>query len=131
MVSRHGRFDRIQLTLADQTAVLTKTPVLLQAMLNIALAHNWLNTSLSIVKLQAALVQALPPNASPLRQLPGISHDQALELEMVNGAEGKKWAEKAVKKDLLDGDAKEVAQYWPKLDVSDAEFSGELLDRRR
>lgn len=95
-------------------------------MLNIALAHNWLKTSLAIVKLQAALVQALPPTASPLRQLPDISHEQAQELEIVKGAEGKKWAEKAVKQGLVEGDAKAVAEYWPKLDISEAGFKGEL-----
>lgn len=109
----------------EQTAVLQKTPILLNAMLNISLAHNWLKTSLSIVKLQAALVQALPPTASPLQQLPGISYDQALELEAVKGAEGKKWAEKAVKRGLLENDAKAVAEYWPRLEITDAEFKSE------
>jgi hypothetical protein len=111
-------------------AVLRKTPALLNAMLNISLAHNWLKTSLSIVKLQAALVQALPPTSSPLAQLPGISHQDAQELELVKGAEGKKWVEKAVKKDLLSGEAKELAQYWPRLEISDAEFAGRSLLRK-
>lgn len=93
-------------------------------MLNISLSHNWLKTSLAIVKLQAALVQALPPTASPLVQLPGVSHQEALELEYAKGAEGRKWVEKAVKKDLLAAEAKAVAQYWPRLEIADAEFSG-------
>jgi translocation protein SEC63 len=96
-------------------------------MLNICLSHNWLKTTLAIVKLQAALAQALPPTASPLTQLPGISHEDAFELEVVKGAEGKKWAEKAVKKGLLEGDAKTVAEHWPRLEITDAEFKGELF----
>lgn len=95
-------------------------------MLNISLAHNWLKTSLSIVKLQAALVQALPPNASPLQQLPGVTVDTATELEIVKGVEGKKWAEKAIKKDVLEKDAKVVAEVFPRLDITNAEFKGEL-----
>lgn len=114
-------------SLSEQLAVLRKTPAILNAMLNISLAHNWLKTSLAIVKLQAALVQALPPTASPLTQLPGVSHQDALELEHVKGAEGRKWVEKAVKKDILAPEAKAVAQYWPRLEVNDAEFTGSFL----
>ena len=97
---------------------------LLNALSNISLAHNWLSTSVLIVKLQAALVQALPLSSSPLSQFPDIATSDALELEIVKGAEGKKWAEKAVKKDLVSGQAKVVANNWPRLQIIDAGFKG-------
>jgi hypothetical protein len=105
-------------------------PKLLHALLNISLAHNWLKTSLLVIKLQPSLVQALPANASPLAQLPGINPEKATELEIVNGTEGKRWLEKFVKKyqgTAEYAEAVEVAKWWPKLEITDAEFKGVLL----
>lgn len=93
--------------------------------MNISLAHNWLSTSLSIVKLQAALVQALPVTSSPLVQLPKVTHTHAEELEIVEEIEGRRWAEKIVRKDLLEDEAKSVLEKWPRLEITDAKFQGE------
>ena len=109
---------------SEQLAVLRLTPSLLIALSSIALAHNWLSTSLLVVKLQAALVQALPPFASPLAQLPGVDHETALELEIVKGADGRRWCDQVVKKGLVLGEAKTVAEHWPRLEITDAEFRG-------
>ncbi|ORY28616.1 Sec63 Brl domain-domain-containing protein [Naematelia encephala] len=105
-------------------SVLRATPPLINAMLNIALAHNWLNTSLLVTKLQPSLAQGLPANASPLAQLPGISPEQAIELEIVKSLEGRRWLEKWVKtdSDSVSTEAKEVAKRWPQLEITHAEF---------
>ena len=124
------RHDLDNEELADeQLSVLLTTPILLNAMLNIALSHNWLKTTKNIIKLQAALVQAVPPCSSPLQQLPGITPEQALELEIVKGVEGQKWAEKALAKDVLSPEAKAVVEVLPRLELVDAEFTvdGEKL----
>ncbi|ORX34164.1 Sec63 Brl domain-domain-containing protein [Kockovaella imperatae] len=106
----------------EQLAVLRALPTLFTALLNIALAHNWLATSLGVVQLQAALVQALPPSASPLAQLPGLEFEKAFELGVTSGSEGRKWAERATKKQIVDGKANQVLKYWPRLEITDAEF---------
>ncbi|KAK8865735.1 hypothetical protein IAR55_000881 [Kwoniella newhampshirensis] len=111
-------------------AVLRVLPPLLNALLNIALAHNWLATSLLCIKVQPALVQALPADASPLAQLPGISPEKGTELQIVKKAEGLKWLERFVKSDHVDTtEADVVAKYWPRLEVISAEFKvgGESL----
>ena len=68
-------------------------------------------------------MQGLPSNASPLIQF-GISPDQAEEMEIVRGAEGRRWCEKLVKGDL-EGRPKDIAQRWPRLEIVDAEFKGD------
>lgn len=80
--------------------------------------------------MQSALVQAIPASSSPLSQLPGVSLDKAEELSWTKGAQGKKWIEKFAKADL-EGDedlveAKKVAETWPRFEIVDAEFKGEL-----
>jgi translocation protein SEC63 len=102
---------------------------LLTAISNIALAHNWLNTSLVTLRLQSALVQAVPAGVSPLAQLPGITLDKAEELQWTKSAQGKKWIEKFAKADIEDNadlkEAKRVAGSWPRFEIVNAEFKGE------
>lgn len=112
---------------AEQLEVLRATPPLLQALANIALGHNWLKTSLACQKLQPALVQAIPIGGSPLAQLPGISLQNGLELEITSGAEGRKWLEKWVAvNDEEYPEANAVARTSPRLEVTDAKFNGEF-----
>nr|XP_018264892.1 translocation protein SEC63 [Kwoniella dejecticola CBS 10117]OBR87050.1 translocation protein SEC63 [Kwoniella dejecticola CBS 10117] len=109
---------------SEKLAVLRVTPPLLSALLNISLAHNWLATSLLVIKLQPALVQALPTDLSPLAQLPDITPEQGIELQIVNKAEGSRWLEKWIKteKKGVSEQAVNVAKYWPRLEIIDAEF---------
>lgn len=110
---------------AEQLQVLRATPPLLHAMFNISLAYNWLKTSLLVNKLQPALVQAVPVGASPLAQLPGVTLEDAQELEIKKGAEGQMWLEKWIKRSASDDEydeAKEIAKTWPRLDVVDIDF---------
>ena len=77
------------------------------------------------MSLQPALVQALPVGLSPLAQLTGITPERATEMEIVHKAEGKRWLDKWYKSDV-EGvtEAKNMAKYWPKLDIVSAEFKG-------
>lgn len=61
---------------SEQRRVLLQTPLLLNALLNVSTARNWLIPTLEIMRLNAYLAQALPPNAPPrvrLTQLPAVS----------------------------------------------------------
>ena len=75
-------------------------------------------------------MQALPPSASPLAQLPDLEVEKAFEMGAMSGAEGMRWAEKALKKGILSGTAKEVIDHWPRLELTDAAFRGQLRKMR-
>lgn len=60
----------------EQRQILLQTPLLLNALLNVSAARNWLTPTLGIMRLNSYLAQALPPNAPPrvrLTQLPNVS----------------------------------------------------------
>ncbi len=95
-------------------------------MVNISLAHNWLATSLLCIKLQPCLVQAQPASASPLLQFTKVTINEAEKLEIADGAQGKKWCEKYLKTSEAKGEAKRIAERWPRLEIVDAEFKGVL-----
>lgn len=99
-------------------------------MSNIALAHGWLGTSLLTLRLQSALVQAIPAGASPLAQLPGISLHHAEQLQWTKAAQGNRWIEKFAKIDAGEEEAikiaKRVAETWPRFEIVNAEFKGEF-----
>jgi len=80
------------------------------------------------MKLQAALVQALPPSCSPLAQFPTITPETGLEKQITKGAEGKRWLEKWVKKDTaVEKRVRGVAELWPRLEIVSAEFKGKAF----
>ncbi|KAK7031359.1 J domain-containing protein [Favolaschia claudopus] len=59
----------------EQTELLLQTPLVLNAMLIISQARNWLKPTLAIMRLHAFFAQALPPAPAPthpLAQLPSI-----------------------------------------------------------
>lgn len=107
----------------EQLEVLRVTPPLIQGLSNIALGFTWLDTSLLCLKLQSALVQAIPIGASPLAQFPDISLEEAQDMEILTNSEGRLWLEKWVRRDV-DGlaEAKKVAKTWPRLDITSTEF---------
>lgn len=112
----------------ERLAVLRVLPPVLNSVRQVALSHNWLETSLLAISLQPHLVQALPPGVPPLQQLPKLDNKTAEALE-AKGIEGHKWLEKfvAYDDDVEDADlteAKEVASKWPRLEVVDADFRG-------
>lgn len=82
------------------------------------------------MNLQPSLVQAVPNGISPLAQLPKITHEQATEMAILQKAEGKQWLSRWYKsEDNAASEAKEMAKYWPKLEVVSAEFKGVSLPR--
>ncbi|KAF7289535.1 J domain-containing protein [Mycena chlorophos] len=67
-------------SLPEQTALILQTPMLLNALLVISQARNWLTPTLAIMRIHAFLLQALPPSPAPprpLAQLPSIKLDEA------------------------------------------------------
>ncbi|BEJ18115.1 hypothetical protein CspHIS471_0703920 [Cutaneotrichosporon sp. HIS471] len=117
------RYDLPKDLASEQLEVLRAAPPLLTALVNIALGHNWLKTSLACQKLQPAIVQAIPVGGSPLAQLPGITLEKGLELDITTGAEGRKWLEKWVSiNDDEYPEANAVARTFPRLEVTDAQF---------
>ena len=118
----------IKLTIVELETILTTIQPLLTGLVNISLAHNWLNTSLLCMNLQPSLVQAVPHGISPLAQLPKITAQQATEMAIVQKAEGKQWLNRWYHSEASAGtEAKEAAKYWPKLEVVSAEFKGTFL----
>ncbi|ODO07438.1 translocation protein SEC63 [Cryptococcus wingfieldii CBS 7118] len=109
----------------DQLAVLRVLPPLLNALNNISQTRSWLGVSLRCIELQPALVQAVPAGVYPLAQLPGISFEKAFEEQVVRKAEGDLWLEKWVSSREGHDEAFEVAKYWPRLEVVDAEYKVE------
>lgn len=111
--------------MAELETILTTIQPLLTGLVNISLAHNWLNTSLLCMNLQPSLVQAVPLGISPLAQLPKITAQQATEMAIVQKAEGKQWLTRWYNSQASAGsEAKEMAKFWPKLEVVSAEFKG-------
>lgn len=126
---KSGKSDHMSLmTLADcpeLDSILVSVQPILTGLVNIALAHNWLSTSTLCMQLQPALVQALPAGLSPLAQLTGITPERATEMELLHKAEGKKWLDKWYNASIDNvTEAKNMAKYWPKLDVVSVEFKG-------
>ncbi|KAI8984903.1 DnaJ-domain-containing protein [Trametes punicea] len=66
----------------EQTQLLLQTPILLNAMLNISMARNWLLPTLAAMRLHAFLAQAIPPSQADLKaaQLPGVDPSDASAL---------------------------------------------------
>ncbi|CDO70306.1 hypothetical protein BN946_scf184370.g7 [Trametes cinnabarina] len=66
----------------EQTQVLLQTPPLLNAMLNISMARNWLLPTIAAMRLHAYLAQAIAPSPVDLKvaQLPGIDPADASNL---------------------------------------------------
>jgi translocation protein SEC63 len=88
-----------------QETVLLQTPLLLNALLNVSIARNWLFPSLFVMRLQAYLTQALPPAAA-------VDKNQFLR-----SLEGKD--------DPTISDIKKtVIERWGRVEIVDAVFKG-------
>lgn len=108
----------------EQADLLLTTPTLLNSLLNIVLARNWLWPTLAAMRLHAYLTQALLPGDDTLRlaQLPGIKPTESKELGKEVPALD---AIPKVLEDKADGRAPEIKKAlsrWGKLDVVDASF---------
>ncbi|KIK01087.1 hypothetical protein K443DRAFT_99264 [Laccaria amethystina LaAM-08-1] len=114
----------------DQTQLLLQSPLLLNALLNASVSRNWLAPTLSVMRLQACLTQAVPPDASPrawLTQLPGIEKQDLVQLssktkEMVDLL---RVLEK--KGDDRVPEVKKAMEKWGRVEMVDASFKGTSL----
>ncbi|KAG9307026.1 hypothetical protein G9A89_003077 [Geosiphon pyriformis] len=75
----HAHLLRINVTeevlLRDQIFIVEKAANLLNGILDVALAHQWLAPTIHCMELRQLLVQAVWPGENPLVQLPHINHD--------------------------------------------------------
>lgn len=106
--------------LAEQRTMLLQAPNLLNALLNIALAHSWLLPTLRIMRLHAHLSQAVFPGAEKITQFPGI--EDASE-DLPDSLEG------LLERLEENGDRRAYAvrkagEKWGKLEVVDAAYKG-------
>ncbi|KDQ65135.1 hypothetical protein JAAARDRAFT_168038 [Jaapia argillacea MUCL 33604] len=116
---------------AEQRTLLLHTPTLLNSFLQISTSRNWLSPTLSIMRLQSHLAQAIPPSPA----------DNKLKFSQLPGVEASEVKEEDVDKieDLVDvlsgkgdgrvGEIKKAVKKWGRLDVVDASFKviGERL----
>ncbi|KZT66980.1 hypothetical protein DAEQUDRAFT_813134 [Daedalea quercina L-15889] len=107
----------------EQAELLLQTPTLLNSMLNISVSRNWLQPTLSVMRLHAYLAQAIPPGEDKLKlaQFPGIKPDEAASLAPSEGDE-KDSVTGLI--DTLEGkaddrvsDIKKVAQRWGRVEL--------------
>ncbi|TEB29020.1 translocation protein sec63 [Coprinellus micaceus] len=109
----------------EQREVLLQTPLLLNALLNVATARNWLTPTLGIMRLSSYLAQALPPNAPPrvrLTQLPAVSKADLDSItprpremtEVLNALEEKG--------DARVGQVRKALEKWGRIEIVDAAF---------
>ena len=113
----------------DQTKLLLQTPVLINSLLSICTTRNWLAPTLSAIRFQAYLIQAVPPGSDYLRylQLPGVLPERASALA--------KKAEVTVdalrvldqEKDIKYAEVKNAVAKWGQIDLVDASFKGILF----
>lgn len=136
---------RFRVYFVERSTLLLSLPPLLTSLLNVSLSHNWLSTSLTIMKLHALLIQATLPTLPKLLQLPHFTYAQAKaaeeKLRSLKGAGGiEAWnrISKAKRDEILNTvggvwteneseETLEVARSWPKLEVLSAKFKGELV----
>ncbi|KAJ3843252.1 Sec63 Brl domain-containing protein [Lentinula raphanica] len=106
-----------------QTQILLQTPLLLNALLNIAIARNWLTTTMHVMRLQSYLAQAIVPQVSPakqdrLTQLPEITSKDSLKgddlAEVVKELEASN--------DNRSDNVKKAVSRWGRLELVDAAY---------
>ena len=118
--------------LPEQEGLLLRMLALLTSLLNVVLSRNWL--ALTVMRLHAYLVQALPPTQQAseqikLAQLPGCSPEDAAA---IIGQAGDVSIETLIEKleekaDKRAKDVKKAAQKWGKFELVDASYKGESL----
>ncbi|KAF9475267.1 translocation protein sec63 [Pholiota conissans] len=109
----------------QQQEVILQTPLLLNALLNVAVARTWLLPSLAIMRLHAYFIQALPPNANEhlrLTQLPGISTDNLAEIAPKAKSFTDVLQSLEEKADPRSSDVKKAIAKWGSVDLVSASF---------
>lgn len=93
-------------------------------MLNIALAHNWLATSMNVMHIHAMLAQAIFPGSDALLAFPSVDKEEA---KVVEGGVAGLIKSLDEKNDPRSEMVKRVADKWGKLDVVDSQFKGTTI----
>ncbi|KAF8189741.1 Sec63 Brl domain-containing protein [Pholiota molesta] len=109
----------------QQQEVVLQTPLLLNALLNVAVARTWLLPTLTIMRLHAAFTQALPPNASEhlrLTQLPGLSTEDLQEIAPKAKTLTDVLRSLEEKADPRANDVKKAIERWGRVDLVSASF---------
>ncbi|KZT13196.1 uncharacterized protein LAESUDRAFT_669586 [Laetiporus sulphureus 93-53] len=107
---------------AEQAELLLQTPTLLNSMLNISISRNWLQPTLSVMRLHAYLAQALVPGQNNLKlaQLPGVSPAEAAELAPKAGDMEDLISSLEKNGDERVEEIKKATEKWGKVEVLDA-----------
>jgi translocation protein SEC63 len=112
--------------ITEQRNVILQTPMLLNALLSISLARNWLTPTLAVMRLHAFLAQALAPRnfakkGLEIAQLPQIKADESSG-DVKNLTE---FADTLQSKgDSRVTDVNKALSRWPRVNVVDASFRG-------
>jgi translocation protein SEC63 len=123
-------------SVAAQEEVLLRIPALLLSLLNIVLSRNWLQTTITAMRLNAFLTQALPPSQTvtdelKVAQLPGCSTEDARSLvDQTGEVTIPSLVDKLQhRSDPRFDDVKKAAEKWGKFDLVEASFKGTFLER--
>ncbi|KAF6759689.1 translocation protein sec63 [Ephemerocybe angulata] len=109
----------------EQRQVILQTPLLLNALLNVSTARNWLVPTLSVMRLNSYLAQALPLNAPPrvrLTQLPGVSKADIDALTPRPREMTEVLSALQEKGDACAGQVQKAIQKWGRVEIVDAVF---------
>ncbi|KAF6743039.1 translocation protein sec63 [Ephemerocybe angulata] len=109
----------------EQRQVILQTPLLLNALLNVSTARNWLVPTLSVMRLNSYLAQALPLNAPPrvrLTQLPGVSKADIDALTPRPREMTEVLSALQEKGDARAGQVQKAIQKWGRVEIVDAVF---------
>lgn len=115
---------------AAQQAIVLQTPMLLNSLLTVTTARNWLSPSLAIMRLGAFITQALKPTENvdqvKMAQLPWILESEVMSEKRVEGRETlqDRYRSAEEKNDPRKDDMKQAVQSWGQLDCVDASFKG-------
>ncbi|KAG6861500.1 hypothetical protein C0995_015927 [Termitomyces sp. Mi166 len=108
----------------EQRKILLQTPLLLNALLNIATSRNWLSPSLTVMRLHAYITQALLPGPRRMRfaQLPGIKLEEISTLAP-KATDLREFEQALVEKhDIRILDVKTALAKWGRVEIVDAAF---------
>ncbi|KAH0587072.1 Translocation protein sec63 [Termitomyces sp. J132] len=108
----------------EQRKILLHTPLLLNALLNIATSRNWLSPSLAVMRLHAYITQAVLPGPERIRfaQLPGITLEEVSTLAP-KATDLREFEQALVEKhDIRILDVKTALNKWGRVEIVDAAF---------
>ncbi|CAL1701925.1 unnamed protein product [Somion occarium] len=108
----------------DQIKLLLQTPVLLNSLLSISTTRNWLAPTLSAIRFQSYLAQAILPGQDTLKyaQLPGLNEAEAEELAKKSEIVSDVLRSLEESGDARITDLKRAVSQWGQLDLVDASF---------